>query len=689
MSFPPSFSAALRTRVLPAVALAVAVWELWMESRIHGGPLLISSWALVVLLVVVVVLHRWESRTHLKRQAEIESNEQRLRFFIDQMPAVLWTVDRNLCFTSSEGAALGDLGLETNSVVGMSLYEYFRTDNPDFLAIASHRRAIGGKAAAFDVDWDGRFFRVNVEPFRDSSGTITGAIGIALDVTEHKKAEDALRESEERFGDLVHNLNAVVWEGDPSSWKFTFVSRRAEDLLGFARQQWLDEENFWHHRIHPEDRQRVTSVRQRAVAAGRDMSSEYRVRNATGDTVWVRETLHADHDGEGRVGRFRGLLVDVTDRKRMEEELLKAQRFELTAELASSIAGDYSRVLGQISDRLARLRRTPKKAKTFGERLDALEASVKRARHLNRQILTFTGDDPLQMESVELPALIEEVLGSGSFEPDFAPRVSLPESLWPLHADHARLHQVIVNVFLNAGGANPDTGELRVEAENATLGRDNTLSLDPGAYVKIRVHNGGGRGAHLEEGDADPSRELSAAGVGLATAYSMVRKHGGLLRVETPESNGGGVTLFLPASAAAASAEWLRMRDVNRRVRGRVLLVAPESIDRQLAERILAHSDFDVETAQCRDGALDRLRRGKEMGFPFDAVIVDTDACDKDVGEILQSIRARDADVRAIATGNFSPDPTLLGLEPSGFAGRIPKPYRIEDFQRELSKAIR
>jgi diguanylate cyclase (GGDEF)-like protein/PAS domain S-box-containing protein len=123
----------------------------------------------------------------------LRASETRLRLVAEQMPAILWTVDRELRFTSSMGAALQSLGLRPGEVVGQTLYEFFRTTDETFESIAAHRAALRGESATYEGEWSGLFFEAHVEPFTDGRGEIIGAVGCALDVTEHRRAEERLR----------------------------------------------------------------------------------------------------------------------------------------------------------------------------------------------------------------------------------------------------------------------------------------------------------------------------------------------------------------------------------------------------------------------------------------------------------------------------------------------------------------
>jgi PAS domain S-box-containing protein len=158
-----------------------------------------------------------------RSQAALRESQTRLSMIIDQMPAVLWSTDRELRFTSSSGKGLEALGRAPDEVVGQSLFEYFGTDDPEFLPIAMHRRAVAGETVSYRFRWGGRTFETNVRPFQDADENIVGSIGSALDVTEKERAERALRRSEEQLresqkmqaigtlaGGVAHDFNNLL-----------------------------------------------------------------------------------------------------------------------------------------------------------------------------------------------------------------------------------------------------------------------------------------------------------------------------------------------------------------------------------------------------------------------------------------------------------------------------------------------
>jgi two-component system, cell cycle sensor histidine kinase and response regulator CckA len=201
-----------------------------------------------------------------RAEEKIRESEARLRVLVEQLPAVLWTVGKDLCFTSALGAGLTRLGLKPNQIVGVSLFDYFETSDPAFLPIAAHRRAIAGEPTTFHVEWKGGSYTCHVEPLRTAEGELQGAICMALDITDRRQLEEQLRQAQKMeavgrlAGGIAHDFNNLLMviqgyadlmterlaEGDPlrrNAEQIQTASQRAtsltRQLLAFSRKQML------------------------------------------------------------------------------------------------------------------------------------------------------------------------------------------------------------------------------------------------------------------------------------------------------------------------------------------------------------------------------------------------------------------------------------------------------------------
>src|SRR5262249_40514217 len=158
------------------------------------------------------------------------------------------------------------------------------------------------------------------EPLRDAAGQICGTVGITLDITDRHKAEDAAQQNRKRLEDLVNSIDGIVWEADPRTFEFTFVSRRAERVLGYPISNWLGDPKFWPGDLPPADRDDAVAYCVRATAELRDHDFEYRMIAADGRIVWLHDLVTVVAEN-GQAVKLWGVMVDITHRKHAEEEL--------------------------------------------------------------------------------------------------------------------------------------------------------------------------------------------------------------------------------------------------------------------------------------------------------------------------------------------------------------------------------
>ncbi len=261
---------------------------------------------------VVVALRDITERKRI--EASLKTSEERLRLIIDQLPAVVWTTDRDLNFTSATGSGLPHLGLSANNLLGISLYDYGQGKDGSFPPIAAHKQALDGEHLAFEAAWASRTWQVHVEPFYDSQGEVIGCLGIAIDVTERKRAEDALRASEAKLRLITAQLPAHIWTTD-SELRVTSVSGAAVTQLGISPSNFIGKYlpelvDMTAAHVSP-----TLSVHRRALAgepAGYELDTRGRQFDARVEPL---------RDSTGRIVGVLGIALDITERKRAEEAL--------------------------------------------------------------------------------------------------------------------------------------------------------------------------------------------------------------------------------------------------------------------------------------------------------------------------------------------------------------------------------
>lgn len=346
-----------------------------------------------------------------KAQDQLREKEHHIRLLTEQMPAILWAVDVNLRFTHSTGAGLKDLGLKPGQVVGMSLFEYFQTSDRQHTAISNHQRALAGEQRTYDFAFKGHHYACVVEPLHNHEGKIIGVIGLANDITDRQRAEEALRESEEKFRHLANTPLVGVYIIQDGV--FAYVNDYLAGLFGYRPEELIGKVNHL-ALTHPDDRELSGTLMRRRLH-GEVESAHYTFRGLRKDgTSFHCEVLGSRTQFRGRPA-VQGVLLDITDRKRTEEALLRAQKLESLGVLAGGLAHDFNNllvgVLGNASLALADLpadspMRPP---------LESIAEAAHRAADLTQQMLAYSGKGHFQLRVLNINDLIRDCPPRRSF----------------------------------------------------------------------------------------------------------------------------------------------------------------------------------------------------------------------------------------------------------------------------------
>lgn len=227
--------------------------------------------------------------------------------------------DRELRYTLADGMGLSEIGLSSEMLEGKTIWETFPQDVCQVIE-PRYRAALAGEASNFEVAYAGRVYQVHVLPIWDDLGEISSGMVMTQDVTAQKRGEERLRQSQQRYEQLVNTIDGVVWEGDAKTFQYYFVSQQAERLLGYPVERWTSEPTFWSDHIHPEDRQWALNFCALSTAQQRDHVFEYRMMAADGRVVWLRDIVTVVVENDQPVA-LRGVMVDITESKRAEEEI--------------------------------------------------------------------------------------------------------------------------------------------------------------------------------------------------------------------------------------------------------------------------------------------------------------------------------------------------------------------------------
>ena len=521
----------------------------------------------------------------------------------------------------------------------------------------------------------------------DDRGNPVGIIGTLRDVTDREEVQRALRRSEQRYRMLYENLRdgsaTVNLEGRIVECNTPFL-----EMLGYSQEEILalTYKEITPAKWHPVEEK---ILREQVMARGYSdvYEKEYIRKDGTIFPVELRTYLVRGDDGQPE-GMW-AIVRDITRRRLMEAEILKSQKLESLGILAGGIAHDLNNILTAILANLSILRMYANLEEDLAHILTEAERACGRARRLGEQLLTFAkGGSPIK-KVLSLGGLLRDTTEFALAGSNIRCEYSMAEDLDAVEGDPTQISQVIHNLVLNAKQAMPEGGVIRLCAANATVGEQEATGLRAGSYVKISIEDRGeGIPAENLPRIFDPffTTKRDGSGLGLATAYSIVKGHGGHIHVESDVGAGATFHVYLPAFEGDHCPARAKEPE-TRKGSGKVLVIDDEPTILRSAREILTRLGYEVECA--REGAegLRLYREAMARGRPFDTVILDLTIPGGMGGrETIRKLRDVDPKAKVIVSSGYSDDPVMAHYREYGFCAVLPKPYSLEELSETLHR---
>ena len=543
-------------------------------------------------------------------------------------------------------------------------------------------------------------------PFLSKDGTIIDAdinatkvfidgrecnIGCITDITERKRNEEALRKSEEKYRTLFDASKDAVYSSTREG-EFLDVNQSWLDLFDYTREEMADlkAEKIY---VNPDDR---IKFQKEIEEEGFVKDFELKLRKKDGKKMDCLLTSSLSRAADGSISGYRGILRDVTEQNKMEDQLRQAQRMESIGTLAGGIAHDFNNLIQAIYGYTQIMMMEKEPGDPDYSRLEAIERVARRAGDLTKQILLFSRKGEVNLRPVELNLEVKETceLLERSIPKMISIELHLGEKLKIINADPAQIEQIMMNLGVNARDAMPDSGKLVFETENVILDEEYCkmhLEITPGEYVVLSVSDTGhGMDRETVEHIFEPfftTKETGrGTGLGLATVYGIVKSHGGHISCYSEPGQGTTFKIYFPV--IEQEREVAREREAEIPVKGgneTILLVDDEEDIRDLGESVLTRFGYTVIMASDGESALEIYRQEKEK---ISLVLLDLIMPGMGGRRCLEEILKIDPDARVIIASGYSANGRAKEALESGAGEFIGKPFQLRDMLRKVREVL-
>ncbi len=509
-------------------------------------------------------------------------------------------------------------------------------------------------------------------------------------VSDLKSAKEDLSKEKEKFRILVEESPfGVALIGKDAEYKY--VNSKFTEIFGYTLDDICTGRDWW-EKAYPDEDKRKLAI---------SMWKEDLKRFGPGE-IRPRTTTVVCKNGTRKIINFRSVTLssgdqfviydDVTKEKEIEKQLIQAQKMDAIGTLAGGIAHDFNNLLMGIQGRVSLILMDTPPAHPHFEELKKIEDIIKSAADLTSQLLGFARGGKYEVRVANPNDIVEKSFKMfGRTRKEIRIHEKYSENVWSIEVDAGQIEQVLLNLYINAWQAMPSGGDLYVETSNVVIGKDDSLSyrIEPGKYVKISVTDTGvgidesiiGR---IFEPFFTTKKKQRGVGLGLASAYGIVKNHGGIIEVLSQKGKGTTFDVYLPASGKE-NAE--KSEVCGHVITGTetVLLVDDEEEVLTVGEKVLTKMGYRVVMASSGEEGVGLYERHKEG---IDLVILDMIMPGMNGSETFDALRSIDPDVKVLLSSGYSLEEEARKILRKGCSGFIPKPFRAEELSRVMRKIL-
>jgi PAS domain S-box-containing protein len=627
--------------------------------------------------------------TERKRaEEELRKSEECFRQISESAGEWIWEVDADGLYIYSNPVIEKILGYKPQEIVGKKhFYDLFAPDVREELKnTAFENFAMKESFRGFvnpNIHKNGNIVTLDTSglPILDERGNLLGYRGTDTDITEHRRAEEALKQSEEKYHTLIDNIQDGVFMIQDA--KIQFVNEAFAQMSGYTVEEVIGKD--YRELVAPEDLEMVAERYQRRQA-GEDVPREYEFQmlHKDGRTRILINMNVGLITYRGRVASM-GTVKDITEKKKLESQLLLSQRMESVGTLASGIAHDINNVLTPImlSQELLQERLTDEESKRL---LNTIERSTQRGANLMKQVQSFAKGVEGERDALQVANLISEIreIAEETFPRSIEIRTDIPKDLWTISADATQLNQVIMNLCVNARDAMQDGGILSISAENLLIDEDYArinIEAKIGPYIVITISDTG-KGIPPEvmnrifEPFFSTKEHGKGTGLGLSISHGIVKSHGGFKTVYSEVGKGTAFKVYLPA---IITIETLKAQEHQHELPAghgeSILVVDDEDQILEVTQKTLEKHGYKVTTANDGKEAISSYlqHRGEIKLVLMDMMmpVMDGTSC-------IRELRKVNPEVKIIAVSGLTEKDKLAKVDDAHVQAFLTKPYAAE-----------
>jgi PAS domain S-box-containing protein len=539
---------------------------------------------------------------------------------------------------------------------------------------------------------------VKASAAKDQYGNIQYWLGIMEDISERKSAQEALMESERRYRNILGSIAEGYFEVDLKG-NFTFFNNRVCQIIGYERDALLGMNNRQY--ASPQTARKMYHIFNRVFRTGEPAKvTKYEIIRKDGTEKILEVSASLMRGADDQPAGFSGIMRDVTSRiqaekekKRLESQVQHAQKMEAIGTLAGGIAHDFNNLLMGFQGNISLMKMDLTDEHPHQEFLNNMESYVKRGSELTRQILGFARGGKYQVKTTNLNVLINKNADMFSrARKEITIHKKFQKNLYTVDVDRGQIEQVLLNLFVNAWQAMPGGGNMYVETENINLQAndyDKPYAIDSGKYVRITVSDSGiGMDKKTQERIFEPFFTTKAfgrgTGLGLASAYGIIKNHNGIINVYSEKGHGTTFKIYLPASDKQVIAEKFKIEEA-RGGSETILLVDDEEMVADIGKDLLEKLGYTVLVAAGGAEAIKLFQRHREQ---IELVILDMIMPDMSGGETFSRMRAIKPNAKILLSSGYSLDSRASAIMKQGCNGFIQKPFNLKKISHKIREIL-